>query len=154
MIPHGTRLPELVAARESMVQKEKMERIVLPAKFTVMPGFVFRNSKPAVVGVKIIAGRLRAGIKVVNKGRVVGTVKLIQSKNETIEIAEKNDEVAVSIDRGVVGRNIFEKDTLYSYIPKGQFAETENFKSCLSEEEIYLLEEIKKIEAEETEEGE
>ncbi|MFH1240550.1 MAG: translation initiation factor IF-2 [Candidatus Diapherotrites archaeon] len=140
--------------QQEALKKQKLEELTLPAKFNIIPGFIFRNNKPAVVGVKIIAGRLRPGVKVLNKGKIVGLVKKIEANNEKVQIAEKNDEVAVSIEKGNVGRNIFEKDVLYAYIPKNQFSELDKYKIYLNAEERELLEEMKEIESKEITEDE
>jgi len=87
-------------------------------KLKVLPDFVFRNSKPAIVGVKVLEGKLKAGIKVMKNGEVLGKIIAIQSKNEPVKEAAREEEVAVSIDEAVVGRNLFEGDELYAFIPK------------------------------------
>lgn len=143
-----------VKEQREMLKKKKLEELTLPAKFNVLPGFIFRNTKPAVVGVKIIAGRLRPGVKVLNKGKIIGLVKTIEANNEKVPIAEKNDEVAVSIEKGNVGRNIFENDVLYAYIPKNQFPELDKYKVYLNAEERELLEEMKEIESKDITEDE
>ena len=143
-----------IKEQQEALKKKKLEELTLPAKFNVLPGFVFRNNKPAVVGVKIIAGRLRPGAKVLNKGKIVGSVKKIEANNEKVQISEKNDEVAVSIERGNVGRNIFENDMLYAYIPKKQFPELDKYIAYLNAEERELLEEMKEIESKEITEDE
>lgn len=143
-----------VKEQQEILKKKKLEELTLPAKFNVLPGFIFRNTKPAVVGVKIIAGRLRPGVKVLNKGKIIGSVKTIEANNEKVPIAEKNDEVAISIEKGTVGRNIFENDVLYAYIPKNQFPELDKYKVYLNAEERELLEEMKEIESKDITEDE
>jgi len=127
------------------LKKAKLARLVMPVKFTVLKGLVFRRSGPAVVGVKIGEGRLRKGVTAMKEsGRLIGEIASIQSKNKEVETAEKGSEVAVSIKKGVVGRNIKEGDTLYSYVPGEQFFEIINSME-LDDNEKELLEEIKKI---------
>ncbi|OYT25854.1 MAG: hypothetical protein B6U97_04830 [Candidatus Altiarchaeales archaeon ex4484_96] len=50
------------------------------------------------------------------QAKVVGAVKGIQLKKESILLAEAGSEVAVSLDGAVYGRNIFEGELLYTFI--------------------------------------
>ncbi len=128
------------------LKKEKLSRLAMPAKFKVLKGFVFRRSGPAIVGIRVLEGRLRKGVIAMREsGKTLGEIESIQSKNREVEIAEKEKEFAVAIQKGVVGRNLREGETLYSFIPREQFFEIVNAAE-LSGEEKDLLEEIKKIE--------
>lgn len=129
-------------------KKEAMARLTLPVKMRFMAGFVFRNSNPAVIGVKILEGKLKSGIKVLNeKGEVVGTIESVQVQNKGIEQAAKGQEVAISISGNVaVGRNLKENCVIFSFIPAKQFEELHSI-GCLNVDELELLEEIKKLES-------
>ncbi|VVB51431.1 putative translation initiation factor IF-2 [uncultured archaeon] len=90
---------------------------VSPVKFKILPDFVFRTSKPAIVGVEILAGTLRVGIRLLtHDGRVVGYLKGIQKDNEKVESAAKGEKVAVSMDDIVIGRNLMETDVVYGFM--------------------------------------
>jgi len=131
---------------KELEKKETLSRLTLPAKVRFLPGFVFRNSKPAVIGVKVLEGKINSGVKLMNgKGKIVGEVKALQSKNEPVEKAFKGQEVALSIDKGVVGRNLEENEVLYAYIPKSQFAEIAKLENELNEDEKELLQEIREL---------
>lgn len=85
------------------------------AKFTFLKGYVFRNNDPAVFGVRIDAGTLRAKVPFMNqKGRRVGVVHQIQHEGETITEAVVGQEVACSVRDVTIGRHIFEDDTYYT----------------------------------------
>ncbi|HLC92576.1 MAG TPA: translation initiation factor IF-2 [archaeon] len=133
-------------------KKEKLSSVVLPAKFQILQGLVFRHSGPAIVGVRVLEGKIRKGIRVMNaEGEIVGRVLGLQNEGKPIEEASKGMEIAVSIEDAVVGRSVFEKDELYSYIPSGHFHELETLGDSLSSEEMELVEEIKKMENTEAE---
>ena len=120
----------------------------MPAKFRVLRGFVFRHSGPAIVGVKVIEGKIRKGIEVMNeKGTVVGKIHGIQMEGKTIEEAARGMEVAVSIEGATVGRDIYENDEIYSYIPLKHFMQLSELSDSLSGDELELIEEIKRKEA-------
>ena len=133
-------------------KKEKLSAVVLPAKFEILQGTIFRHSGPAIFGVRILEGKVRKGIRVMNeKGEILGRVLGLQNENKPIEEAKKGMEVAISIDDAVVGRSVFEKDELYSYIPSTHFSQLATLGDSLSSAEMELVEEIKKMEIGETE---
>ncbi|MGD0587708.1 MAG: translation initiation factor IF-2 [Thermoplasmata archaeon] len=97
--------------RELEVQR-RLEH-VHPAKLEVLSGFVFRASKPAIVGIKVRGGTLRPGVRLMHvDGTEVGVLKSLQKEGESVTEAEENAEVAASIDGAVVGRNLKEGDVL------------------------------------------
>ncbi len=134
----------LFAEREKQ-KNAVLEKIALPAKFVFLPGFIFRNSKPAVIGIKVLEGTLRPGIRVINRNGIIGTVDAIQSKGESVKEAKKGDEVAVSISGFTVGRDLNEKDELYSLIPSKDFEEIQKVLNAFSDGEKELLNEIKQM---------
>jgi translation initiation factor 5B len=106
--------------RTAALETQRRLETVHPAKIKVLPGFIFRASKPAIVGVKVLSGTLRAGVRVMNvKGEEVGLVKALQHDSTSVPRAEEGVELAVSIDGGVVGRNLADGDTLYVLITEG-----------------------------------
>ncbi len=95
--------------------REIYKKYTPPCSFQLLEGYVFRVSKPAVVGVRVLEGRLRAGVRVMREdGKEVGEVKSIQREGKSVEFAEKGDEVAVAIEGPTVGRQIKEGDVLYT----------------------------------------
>lgn len=102
--------------------KDESERlaIVHPASIKVLAGKVFRVSNPAVVGVRVLVGRLRPGRSLLRPdGRVVGPIKSIQSEGKSLEEAIQGQEVAVAIGGVVVGRQVHENDVFYVDLPGG-----------------------------------
>lgn len=135
--------------RKQLLQRKQdaLARLSLPVKLRFMQGFVFRHSKPAVVGVRVLEGKLRPGVKLLNdKGKIVGIVSAVQVQGKSIDMAIKGQEVAVSVDRGVVGRNLHENGVLYAYIPVVQFGELTAMRDFLSFDEQELLGEIFELE--------
>ena len=85
------------------------------AKFTFLKGYVFRNSDPAVFGVRVDAGTLRAKVPFMNqRGRRVGVVHQLQHEGETISEAAAGQEVACSVRGATIGRHLFEEDVYYT----------------------------------------
>jgi translation initiation factor 5B len=99
--------------------KKRYETIVRPGKIKILPGFVFRQSKPAIVGIQVLGGTLRNGVSLVREDGVrVGTLKGIQDRGENVSEIHEGKEVAVSIDGPTVGRQINEGDLLYVEVPE------------------------------------
>jgi translation initiation factor 5B len=132
--------------RKESKKNEKLAELTLPVKMRFLRDCSFRNSKPAIIGVKVLEGKIRKGAKVMNEeGKIIGKVAAIQSKNESIEKAGKGEEVAISISGAVVGRTIEENDVLLSYIPQKQFSQFSEIGDTLNIDEKELLNEIKEI---------
>jgi len=129
------------ADEQKLEKKEMLNKYVYPAKIVIIPGYIFRINKPAVVGVEVLGGILKAETPLMNdEGQIVGKVQSIQENNKPLENAEKGMRVAISIKNATVGRSIFEEQVLYSAVPMEQIY-------ALQEKlpDKKLLEEIKKI---------
>lgn len=99
--------------------KAELDVLVRPCKAKVLPGFIFRRSKPAVVGVEILTGRLKPKSPLIaGSGKKLGDVQRIQDKGNDLQEAVVGMQVAISIEDGVVGRNIAEGDVLYTDVPE------------------------------------
>ncbi|MDI6889205.1 MAG: translation initiation factor IF-2 [Methanocellales archaeon] len=110
---------EWVAREKSIYEKKRLETIIRPGRFMILPGYIFRRSKPAIVGVKVTGGKIKPRVDVVNENGVrAGMIKDIQERGEHINEAGVGKEVAVSIDGPTIGRQINEKDVLYVDIPE------------------------------------
>lgn len=127
--------------------KDKAERveIVHPCMVRFLPGCTFRVSNPAVVGVRVMAGRLVPGLKLLkDDGRKVGPIKSIQSEGKTVDVANRGQEVAIAIEGATVGRQLKEEDILYLDIP-GRDAKQLFQMQKLSTDEREVLEKVARI---------
>jgi translation initiation factor 5B len=100
--------------------EEEFEKLVKPGKIQVLSGFVFRRAKPAIFGVEVLAGQIRPKYAFVRSEDLedVGEVQQIQDKGEAVPEATRGMQVAVSMDKPIVGRHIFERDVLYVKVPE------------------------------------
>ena len=105
--------------REAKIEQE-FEKLVKPGKILVLPGFVFRRAKPAIFGVEVLGGQLKPKYSLVRAedGADIGEVQQIQDKGKAVSEAKKDMQVAVSMDKPIVGRHVFEKDVLYVKVPE------------------------------------
>ncbi len=136
-----------VTAEEIKMEQERLQAIIRPGAVRLMPDCVFRQSKPAVVGVQVIGGVVRTNVSLIREdGAVVGVVKGVQEHSENIGSASMGMEVAISIDGPIVGRQIHEGDVLYVNIPEkhANILDTE-LKLKLSVDEKEVLDEFLEI---------
>ena len=118
--------------------------LVHPAKFQVLPGFVFRASKPAIVGIRVVGGTLRSGVRVMHTdGSEVGVLKALQKDNSSVASAEEGSELAASIDGAVLGRNLHEGDLLLVSLPESAARSLKD--QSLTPSERGILEEVARL---------
>jgi len=105
--------------RVRQLEEEKRQQLVFPGKILVLGEYVFNISKPAIFGVRVLAGRIRAGDSLMkDDGRVVGRVKSIQDKKASLKEAKTGAEVAVAMDGVTFGRQVKGEDVLYVEMPE------------------------------------
>ena len=95
-------------------EEEKRKRLTYPASIKLLPGFVFRIKDPAIIGIRILSGRLSSGANLLREdGIIVGKIKSIEDKGEKLDEALQGMEVAASIEGPTIGRQIKVDDVLY-----------------------------------------
>jgi translation initiation factor 5B len=100
-------------------EKQKVEALIKPAKIKLLKEYIFRRSKPAVVGVRILAGELRRGVDLLKPdGTPAGSVRSIQKEGKNIAIANEGDEVAIAIEGVTIGRQLEGDEILYVDVPE------------------------------------
>ena len=128
------------------LESKELEFLVKPCKIQIMKGYVFRQNNPAVVGVDVLEGKLKVNAPLMKKdGNRITEAKSIQENQENINEAEKGKQVAVSLLKVTVGRQISEGDVLYSAIPEEHFRKLREYKKYLSEGEKLVMKEIAEI---------
>jgi len=127
--------------------KEKILKELPPiGKVKILKGNIFRRSNPAIVGVEVLVGEIKRDAYLINlDGKIIGKILAIQKEKKNIDVAMKNDMVAVSIDDAVVGRNIFEDDILYTFISENDYRKFKENKDILNDEQKEILKEIANI---------
>lgn len=123
--------------RTKELEVEKRLEIVYPGKIMIMRDHVFRVSKPAIVGVRVLAGRIRPGQTLMRSdGMSVGKIKSIRSGEESLKEAVVGAEVAISIDDATVGRQIDVEDVLFIDIPESHAHDLQTEKLTRDEAEV------------------
>jgi len=128
------------------IEKKRLMGLTTICKLKILHQYVFRNTKPAIFGVRVEAGKLISGLSLINpKGEKSGRIKNIQSENKSVEEAKEGMEVAVSLPGINYERQIKEEESLYSDISESQFKNFKKNKDLLSQNEMKILQEISKI---------
>jgi translation initiation factor 5B len=139
-------LVEFRIEKRKEIEKKRLMALTTICKLKVLPQYVFRNTKPAIFGVNVEAGKLISGLNLIDKdGTKVGRVKKIQSENKSVEEAKENMEVAISIPGVNFERQLKDQEFLYSDISSSQFKTFRKNKDLLSQNEIKILQEISAI---------
>ncbi len=128
------------------MQEKELSSLIQPSKIRILPGYVFRQSNPAIVGVEVLNGKLCVNTPLMNsQGKVLTTVKTIREEKDNIHEANAGKQVAISLEHVIIGRQINENDVLYSAVPEDDFRKFKELKELLSDEQKNLLKEIADI---------
>ena len=119
-----------------------LESVTHPGRIRIMQGYVFRQSKPAIFGVEVVAGLIKPGYKLRKGDRIIGEIRELQAEGDNVDRAKIGENVAVSMDGVTIGRQINEGDTLDTVLYDRDFEILEKMKHKLPEDERRLLEEF------------
>jgi len=133
--------------QKEAIKAESLKDLILPGKIKLLPNHTFRNSKPAIVGIEVLAGRIKPNLMLIREdAKRVGRIQQIQDRKETIPEAGKGRQVAISIRGPTVGRQIHEGDILYVDVPERHAVLLmKKYKDIISEDDVLTLEELAKI---------
>ncbi|MFH1840362.1 MAG: translation initiation factor IF-2 [Nanoarchaeota archaeon] len=124
------------------IEQEQLGNLVKPFKLQVLKNCIFHISHPAIVGVEVLAGKLKSNTKITKDGSNLTEVKEIQLDGKNVKEAEKGKQVAISLPNITAGRQVKELDILYSNIPESDFRKLKEFKSYLNPAEVEILREL------------
>lgn len=128
------------------IEKKRLMELTIICKLRILHQYVFRNTSPAIFGVKIEAGKLKQQVHLIDeKGEKVGKIKNIESEKKSIPEANEGMEVAVSMPGINFERVMKEKNFLYSDLGESQFRNFKRNKDLLSGNEMKILQEIAEI---------
>ena len=115
-------------------------------KLKILKEHVFRNTNPAIFGVRVEAGKLIQRLQMIDEsGERVGKIKNMQSENKAVEVASEGQELAISVPGINFERRLGDKNFLYSDIAESQFRNFKKNKDLLSSNELRILQEIAEI---------
>ena len=129
---------------EEWIEEEKIrlevssrEEIVFPGKILILRDHVFRKKDPAIVGVRVVGGKIQVGQYLMkHDGTRVGQIKSLRSGVSSMKNASQGDEVAVAINGVTVGRQIDEEDVLLVDVPSSHASKLQKMDLTSIEKEI------------------
>ncbi len=125
--------------KKAEIEKARRQDYVHPGMIKFLPEYVFRLSHPAIFGVRILAGRIKVDMKLMkDDGKVIGSIKGIQSDNKAVQEALQGQEVAISIEGITIGRQIKGGDILYTDIPEVDAKKLRDLEVLTSDEKDVL----------------
>ena len=128
------------------IEKKRLMELTTVCKLEILKQYVFRNSNPAVFGVKVVGGKLKKETNLINaKGEKVARVKNIEADKKSVDEATEGMEVAISLPGVNFERVLGEEDFLYSELGASQFKKFKENKDLLTENEKKVLMELKEI---------
>lgn len=136
-------------------QREQFKSIaVFPCKLRILPNCIFNKRDPIVIGVEVLAGKLKQDtpIWVVGKDIMIGKVTSIQSNHVEKDMAKVGEEVCIKIENTssdapkMIGRHFEESDMLISHISRESIDACKNyFRDDLEKTDWQLTVELKKV---------
>ncbi len=109
-----------VKEKRERKSEEEFDKLIKPGKVIVLPKCIFRRAKPLVVGVEVQAGRVRQKVSLIRKedGEDLGEIQQVQDEGKAIPEAKQGMQVAISMEKPIAGRHVFENDVLYVKVPE------------------------------------
>ena len=132
--------------KQAEIEREKMMGLATICKLEILPQYVFRNSNPAVFGVRVLAGKVKVGIPLISdSGEGIARVKSLQEDKTSVQEAGEGKELAIGLPGVTFDRQLKSVKYLYADVSDKQFKEFKKHKELLSASELRVLEEIARI---------
>ena len=132
--------------KQKEIEKQRILGLSTIFKLEILSQHIFRDRNPAIFGVKIISGKLKQKIPVIDdSGEDLNRIKNIQQESKSVEEANQGDEVAISLPGTTFSRQLKDVKYLYSDLSEKQFKKFKENKDLLSQDEIKILQEIAEI---------
>lgn len=128
------------------IEKKRMMGLTTICKLEILHEYVFRNTKPAIFGVRVVGGKLTKDLSMINElDEKVGNIKNIQKDRNSVDEAHEGDELAISIPNINFERQLKDKKFLYTNLGESQFKEFKKNKDLLNGNEMNVLRDIAEI---------
>jgi translation initiation factor 5B len=137
---------EMILKKKSDTEKAALEGLIWPAKFRILPGFVFRQTKPAVFGIEVLSGKVKTKFPLLTSdGREIGEIKNIENEGQKLDELPAGQRAAISVDGITVGRQVKEGDILFVAVDEESFRKLKAKKELITKSEIDCLKEIAEL---------
>lgn len=139
-------LEEYRKIKKAEIERERLLGLATITKLEILHKYVFRNLNPAIFGVKILSGKIKSGLKLIDEtGEEIARLKTIQHERKSVQEAIENQEVAISLPGVNFERKLSDKKFLYSELSEKQFKNFKKNKDLLSHNELKILQEIQTV---------
>ncbi|MBI2632706.1 translation initiation factor IF-2, partial [Candidatus Pacearchaeota archaeon] len=132
--------------KQGEIEKERLLGLATICKLEILPKYIFRNSNPAIFGVRILTGKIKINIPLIDEnGEEVARVKSLQLDKSSVERGSEGQELAMALPGIAFDRRLKDIKFLYTNISDSQFKEFKKNKDLLSSSELKTLQEISLI---------
>jgi len=139
-------LQEWRTKKAKEIELEKMLGLATICKLEILPQYLFRNSNPAIFGVRVVAGKVKVGLPLMDEnGEEVARVKSLQLEKASVVEGKQGDELAIALPGINFERRLKGIKYLYVYISDKQAKQFKENKELLSGDELRVLQEVADI---------
>ncbi|MFH1289800.1 MAG: hypothetical protein ABIH92_00150, partial [Nanoarchaeota archaeon] len=132
--------------KRAEIEREKILSLAPVCKLEILNQYVFRNSNPAIFGVRVLAGKAKVGMSLIDEsGDVVARVKSLQLDKSSVQEAKVGQELAIALPGTNFERRLGDKKSLFSDLTQRQFKSFKQNREFLSSDELKVLQEIADI---------
>ncbi len=136
--------------RDAELRKEKIIGLASLCKLEILHSHIFRNSNPAIFGIRVVAGKAKTGILLLDdKGEEVARIKSLQLDKTSLHEVSESQEIAIALPGIMFDRRLKDVKYLYSDISKKQILQFHKHDDLLSSRELKVLDEIAVLKNEE-----
>jgi translation initiation factor 5B len=128
------------------IEKKRLMGLTTICKLEILPQYVFRNTNPAIFGVRVLGGKIRKNLTLIDEqGNKIARIKNLELDRKSVDEAKEGSELAISLPGINFERVLGKKTHLYTDISEKQFREFKKNKDLLTQGEIKTLQEIAEI---------
>ena len=132
--------------RQEKIEKEKLLGLATICKLEILHKYVFRNSNPTIFGIRVLAGKAKIGIPLIDEnGEEVARIKSLQLDKAGVSEAKEGQELALALPGIAFDRRLKDVKHLYADISERQFKAFRQNKDLLTGNELKVLQEIADI---------
>ncbi|MEI6849533.1 MAG: translation initiation factor IF-2 [archaeon] len=133
-------------AQRAEIEKEKLMELSTVCKLEILHNYLFKNSNPAIFGVKVIGGKAKIGTHLIDeRGETVARIKSLQLDKSGVDEGLEGQELAMALPGITFDRRLKDVKYLYSDMGDKQFKKFKEHKDLLSASELKVLQELSVI---------
>jgi len=133
-------------AQRAEIEKEKLMELSTVCKLEILHNYLFKNSNPAIFGVRVIGGKAKIGTHLIDeRGETVARIKSLQLDKSGVEEGLEGQELAMALSGITFDRRLKDVKYLYSDMGDKQFKKFKEHKDLLSASELKVLQELSVI---------